>query len=307
LYLLLRLFVKHGIFLVKIPLNDLFYWCRIDYLYIKNSVIEMTPNGEKSARFKEQRSKEAIDLAMQARWQEAVDVNKEIIGSFPEDVDSYNRLGRAYMELGEYAQAKEAYSQSVRLAPYNAIANRNLRRLEDLRESEKTEIETDKVEPHQFIEEIGKAGVVMLTDLAPKEKRASVVAGDKAVLKVDGSYLVLENSRGEYLGRVEPKHALRLVRLMLGGNQYSAVVVRSNADGMTVMVRETFQHPNHAGKLSFPPKGMEEFRPYASDRLLRLEAEDEDESGYTIIGGDEVEVLPEEAEEEEDDSGNDDE
>jgi hypothetical protein len=67
---------------------------------------------------------------------------------------------------------------------------------------------------------------------------------------------------------------------------------------MTVMVRETFQHPNQAGKLSFPPKGMEEFRAYGTDKLLKLEAEEgeEDESGYTIIGGDEIEVLPEEAE-----------
>src|SRR4030042_2827156 len=267
----------------------------------------MTRDDEKQIRYKQQRSKEAIELAMQARWQEAVDVNKEIIASFPEDVDSYNRLGRAYRERGEYAQAKEAYRQSVRLDRYNAIANRNLRRLNDLKESEKTEVETDKVEPQHFIEEIGKTGVVTLTDLAPKEKRARTVAGDKAVLKVEGSYLAVESSRGEYLGKVEPKHAPRLVRLMLGGNNYSAVVVRSTADGMTVMVRETFQHPSQAGKLSFPPKGMEEFRSYGSDKLSKIQSEgaDEDESGYTIIGGDEVEVLPEEVEEAEDDSGND--
>jgi hypothetical protein len=268
----------------------------------------MPRDDEKQIRYKEQRSKEAIDLAMQAKWQEAVDVNKEILGTFPEDVDTLNRLGRAYMELGQFKQSKEAYSQAVKLDPYNAIANRNLRRLNDLKESGKTEIETERVEPEHFIEEIGKAGVVALTDLAPKEKRALTVAGDKVVLKVEGSSLVMENSRGEYLGKAEPKPAQRLVRLMLGGNKYTALVVKSTADGMTVMVRETYQHPSQAGKLSFPPKGMEEFRSYGSDKLLKIETEveDEDDSGYTIIGGDEVEVLPEEAEEP-DDTGNDDE
>ena len=265
----------------------------------------MTRDDERLLRLKQQRSKEAIDLAMQARWQEAVDVNKEIIESFPEDVDTYNRLGRAYMELGNYAQAREAYSQSVKLDPYNAIAARNIRRLNDLKETAKAEVETDKVEPQQFIEEIGKAGVVALQELAAKEKRASTVAGDKAVLKTEGSSLVVENGRGEYLGKVEPKNALRLNRLMAGGNKYSAVVVKSTADRMTVMVRETYQHPEMAGKLSFPPRGMEEFRPYVGDKLLKHETEDEeeDESGYTIIGGDEIEVLPEEAEEVEDDTG----
>jgi hypothetical protein len=266
----------------------------------------MARDDEKLLRLKQQRSKEAIDLAMQARWQEAVDVNKEIIENFPEDVDTFNRLGRAYMELGRYVKAKEAYRRAVELDPYNAIANRNLRRLNDLKETETTKVETDKVEPQQFIEEIGKAGVVTLYELAPKENRARTVAGDKANLKVNGSFLVVENVHGEYLGKVESKHSPRLIRLMLGGNKYSAVVVRSTADMMTVMVRETYQNPSQAGKLSFPPKGMDEFRPYASDKLLKVESEGEEEdSGYTIIGGDEIEVLPEEAEGVDDDTDTD--
>jgi hypothetical protein len=268
----------------------------------------MVRDDEKQVRYHQQRSKEAIDLAMQARWQDAVDVNQEIVENFPDDVDAFNRLGRAYMELGKYPQAREAYSQSVRLDPYNAIANRNIRRLNDLKDTDQAEVETDKVEPQQFIEEIGKAGVVTLEELAPKEKRASTVAGDKALLKINGSSLVVENGRGEYLGKVEPKHAPRLIRLMLGGNRYSAIVVKSTAEGMTVMVRETFQDPSQAGKLSFPPRGVDEFRPFVSDKLLKVESEDEEEdSGYTIIGGDEVEVLPEESDEGDDDTGDDDE
>ncbi len=255
----------------------------------------MTRDDERLLRLKQQRSKEAIDLAMQARWQEAVDINKEIIESFPEDVDARNRLGRAYMELGQYALAREAYSRTVQQDPYNAIAARNLRRLSDLGESDSAEVETDKVEPHHFIEEIGKAGVVTLYELEPKENRARMVAGDKVQLKVEGSVLSVENSRGVYMGKVEPKYAQRLIRLMLGGNQYTASVIKSTMDLMTVIIRETYQHPSQVGKLSFPPKGLEEFRSYVSDKLLKVD-EEEDESGYTIIGGDEIEVLPEESE-----------
>ena len=124
-----------------------------------------------------------------------------------------------------------------------------------------------------------------------------MVAGEKVYLKVDGSGLMVENRRGEYLGRVEPRHAQRLARLILGGNQYTAAVVSSTVDMMTVIIREIYQDPGQAGRLSFPPKGLEEVRPYVSDKVLKLD-EDEDtdeESGYTIIGGDEIEVLPEES------------
>ena len=266
----------------------------------------MTRDDERLLRLKQQRSKEAIDLAMQARWQEAVDINKEIIESFPEDVDACNRLGRAYMELGQYALAREAYNRTVQLDPYNAIAARNLRRLSDLGDSDNAEVETDKVEPHHFIEEIGKAGVVTLYELAPKEDRARMVAGDKVYLKAEGSVLSVENSRGAYMGKVDAKYTQRLIRLMLGGNQYTASVIKSTMDSMTVIIRETYQHPSQAGKLSFPPKGMDEFRPYVSDKLLKVD-EEEDESGYTIIGGDEIEVLPEESEGVDDDADNDDE
>jgi hypothetical protein len=44
---------------------------------------------------------------------------------------------------------------------------------------------------------------------------------------------------------------------------------------------------------------LEEVRPYVSDKIFKLdseyEEEAEEESGYTIIGGDEIEVLPEES------------
>ena len=271
----------------------------------------MPRDEERLIRLKQQRSKEAIDLAMQVRWQEAVAINKEIIENFTDDVDAYNRLGRAYIELGDYSQAREAYSRTVELDPYNAIANKNLRRLSYLKEPVSSEVETDKVEPHHFIEEIGKAGVVNLYDLAPKEIRARIVAGDKVYLKVDGSSLVVENSRGEYLGQVDPRHAQRLARLMAGGNKYTAVVVSSVADMMTIIIREVYQDPSQVGRLSFPPKGLEEVRPYVSDKIFKmdseLEEEAEEESGYTIIGGDEIEVLPEEPANADDETGSDEE
>ena len=270
----------------------------------------MTREEERLLRYKQQRSKEAIDLAMQGKWQEAVAINQEIIENFPRDVDSYNRLGRAYMELGQYAKSTEAYRQTVELDPYNAIANRNLRRIADMDQSEDEDVDTDEVAPQQFIEEIGKSGTVILYDLGPKEKRARMVAGDKVLLKVDGNSLIVENRRGEYMGRVEPKTAQRLSRLILGGNEYTTTIVRSQLDLMSVIIRETYQHLSQAGKLSFPPKGADESRAYVGDRLLKedveYEEDNEDESGYTIIGGGEVEVLSEDNGDVDDDTGNED-
>ena len=109
---------------------------------------------EEQVRLRRQSSKQAIALAMEGRWREAVAVNKGIVDRFPNDVDAYNRLGRAYMELGEYSLAGEAYRRTQELDPYNTIAQKNLRRLSHLREAVAiSEDSSHRVEPQDFIEE----------------------------------------------------------------------------------------------------------------------------------------------------------
>ena len=140
----------------------------------------MAYQEEEQVRLRRQRSKQAIALAMQGRWREAVVANQEIIASFPNDVDAYNRLGRAYIELGEYSQAKEAYERAVELDSYNIIAQKNLQRLSYLGEAVAgSEADSDRVEPQHFIEETGKAGVVDLYRLAPREILAKMAAEDR--------------------------------------------------------------------------------------------------------------------------------
>jgi tetratricopeptide (TPR) repeat protein len=233
----------------------------------------MAYQEEEQVRLRRQRSKQAIALAMQGRWREAVTANEEIIASFPGDVDAYNRLGRAHIELGEYALAKEAYTKAMELDPYNIIAQKNLQRLSYLRETVGEADDSDRVEPQQFIEETGKTGVVSLNRLAPLAVLAKMGAGDKLYLKVDRKGLNVENGRGEYVGQVESKHGQRLIKLMEGGNRYSAAIVSIGEERVTVIIRETYQDPSQLGQLSFPSRGVEGLRPYLSDKMLRRELE----------------------------------
>jgi hypothetical protein len=233
---------------------------------------------ERQTRLKRVHEKEAIALAMQGRWQDALATNKRIIEVFPNDVDAYNRLGRAYMELGEYSLAREAYSRALELDPANTIAAKNLYRLSQLGETTVgARGASPHAEPHYFIEEMGKTGVVNLGHLAPPTVVVRMVAGNEVYLKIAGTNLVVENGQGEYLGQVEPKHAQRLIKLMGGGNKYTAAIVSSAEDRLTVIIREAYQHPSQAGQLSFPPRGLEKLQPYVSGRMLRQELEEERE------------------------------
>ena len=238
----------------------------------------MTYQQDRQAKLKQQRSKQAVDLAMQGRWREALTANEAIIESFPNDVEAYNRLGRAHMELGEYSQSRDAYQRSLELDPYNTIAKKNLHRLSHLEETAVgPERDSFKAEPQHFIEEIGKAGIVNLHRPPPEEVLARVASGDRAGLEIEGKSLMVQTSLGEYLGRVEPRHAKRLIKLMKGGNKYSAAIVSVTEGKITVIIRETYQDPAQVGQLSFPPKGFKGVRPHATEKILKPETEYEEE------------------------------
>ncbi|MBC8274386.1 MAG: tetratricopeptide repeat protein [Chloroflexi bacterium] len=237
----------------------------------------MPDREEDKARLRRKASQEAISLAMQSRWQEAVTVNQSIIELFPTDIDACNRLGRAFMELGEFAKAKEAYSRGLELGPDNAIAQKNLQRLSLLSASKvKVKEERREVAPDLFIGEMGRAGVVNLRNPAPGEVLASMAAGNQVYLKVRGQQLIVESEQGEYLGLVGPPHGFRLARLIEGGNKYTAAIVNIDNSTARVIIREVFQHSSQVGRSSFPVKAVEGFHPHVKDTRLRHEAVEEE-------------------------------
>jgi hypothetical protein len=247
----------------------------------------MPDREEDKARLRRKASQDAISLAMQSRWQEAVTVNQSIIDLFPTDIDAYNRLGRAFMELGEFAKAKAAYSQGLKLDPNNAIAQKNLQRLALLSASRvKVKEEHREVSPDLFIGEMGKAGVVNLQNLAPAKVLARMAAGNQVYLKVKGQQLIVGNEKEEYLGMVEPPHGFRLARLIDGGNKYAAAIVNIDNSTVRVIIREVFQHPSQIGRPSFPVRAVEGFQPHIKDTLLRHETVEEE----ALEEGEEVEL-----------------
>jgi hypothetical protein len=233
---------------------------------------------DRTRLFRRQRTQQAIQLAMQGQWQEAAAVNRAIIAAFPNDVDAYNRLGKALTELGHYSEAREAYAKTLELDSLNSIAQKNLTRLATLGEGAAVQAEGgQKLSPQMFIAEMGKTGITVLTRAAAKAA-ARMTAGDQVFLRRQNNTLVVESGQGEYLGEIEPKLGMRLIKLMEGGNEYAAAIATLSQDDVRVIIKETFKHPSQAGKPSFPPMAGDAFRAYTKEGLLRRDVGEEEES-----------------------------
>lgn len=197
-------------------------------------------------------AKKAVALAMESRWTDAVNANRAILAAFPNDVEAYNRMGKALTEVGRVAEARSAFGRVLELSPHNPIARRNLDRLGKLADGEPGPPAGVSESRRVFIEESGKSGATPLINLGRASDLLKEAPGHPVTLRVEGRSLRAYGIGDSYLGQVEPRLGSRLTRLMRGGNRYEAAV-KSVAEGdFVIMIREVFQHASQIGSVSFP-------------------------------------------------------
>lgn len=253
------------------------------------------PNGpEERARILRQLNDQAIKLALESRWEEAANTNRQILSTYPRDASVLNRLGKALSELGMYADARQAYTDTLTLDPANNIARKNLDRLATLGDGASAPRPShERMDPRLFIEETGKTGYTDLIDLGPKATLARLTAGDQVYLERDGGALWVVNAERERIGRVEPRLATRLIGFIEGGNQYAAGITELHGSAVRIIMRETFQHPSQFGSVSFPAQGGgETIRAYTKESLVRHGDEEDEfnEDGEYVDDGDDDEM-----------------
>ena len=242
-----------------------------------------------------QLGEEARRAAFEGNWEEAVTLNLQIIDRFQRDADAYNRLGRAYISLGNLDDAKDAYSKALRADPANLIARRNLQRLEILRgqggrDSADVTRPGPMPRPSAFLEEVGKTWVDELVNPGELRTLADISSGEELQFSVEDDRLVVLRSTGDRMGEVEPKTARRVLDLMTSGNRYEIFALGLAGQTLRIIIREIFRDPSVATTVSFPRQITS--RAYLRDRdLLRqrdeadfflFDEDDEDEDAEPI-------------------------
>ncbi|HEU4792280.1 MAG TPA: tetratricopeptide repeat protein [Nitrolancea sp.] len=256
---------------------------------------------------------EARRLAVQGKWEQAVDANRKIIEQARRDVEAYNRLGRALMELGRFDEAFEAYHNALAIDQTNVIAQRSITRIDQIRQEMQANAEAarpgGRVRAGVFVEEAGKTYVTDLVRPAANAVLARLVAADEVQLRVEANQVHVYSEHGVYLGQLEPKVGQPLTALMSAGNRYEAFVVALTGNTVRVILREVFRNPEAPRHFSLPRQAKVSMpRPYFREpvpgRAARdldtelLESEElEEENEEELEEGEALEASDEEEEE----------
>ena len=203
-----------------------------------------------SVRLAKSKAREAIALAMDSRWQDAAEINRQLLEVQPEDLNAWNRLGKALLELGDREGARGAFARSLCLDPMNAIARKNMARLSEARAVEPQSVAP--LAPRMFLGEGGKTASISLIGLAEPSERPIVSPGALVALRPMNDTVAVYSQSESYIGMVPLALGRRLACMMGGGNRYEGAVSGSSPHHVRVLLRETYQHPSQRSRVSFP-------------------------------------------------------
>lgn len=195
----------------------------------------------------------AINAALTNDWKQAEEINSQIILDNPDNIDSLNRLGFAFMKQGRYNKAKETYKKVITLDKTNPIAVKNLKRLETVSKGSKKDgvTTTHNMTTDIYIEEAGKTKTVELKNVADKKTLSVIEPGDSVFIVVKRSKIFVQSNDKKYIGMLPDNISMRLVTFMNGGNEYVACVKASDEKSVTIFIKETKKASKFKNQASF--------------------------------------------------------
>lgn len=184
-------------------------------------------------------SKKAIEAALKKNWDQAENLNEQILVKNPIDKDAKIRLGRAYIKLEKFSKAKKIFKEILDADPINSIAQKNYKLASDKNSDYKGS--QDISNPTKIL--IKEPGTTTQISLPCSPKFLDQFEpGDEIKTKILKNKLVFfaKNSEREIYS-LEDDNSKTVYNAKCGGKEVSASVAKTN--GRFLIVTLKCKHP----------------------------------------------------------------
>lgn len=196
-------------------------------------------------------STKAVAAALSQNWKEAISINQEILKEESGNFEALCRLAYAYMRSGELSKAKKSYEQVLSLDKYNQIAQKNLKKLSNLKKDDILAESEKVVSPLMFLEEPGKTKTFECTKLAPNQTLSVLSSGEEVYLKQKNHCIEIRSASNTYLAALPDDTSFKLARLIEAGNTYQVIIKTIDKNSLKVLIRELSRGAKFANQPSF--------------------------------------------------------
>ncbi len=180
--------------------------------------------------------KKAVKAAIALDWPSARDLNLQVLEQDTENLDAKVRLGKAYLELRDYAKAKKCFKEVLAVDPINPVAKKNMELAKEEKHSPASTnggLTNIIQEPATFIQ--APAEIVAKGFTAQK-----LPMGASLEVKVFSQfaklYYIYKDDRVELAVITEPKIVRRLKTGKDGGATFTGTFVRGMDKDITVLI-----------------------------------------------------------------------
>jgi hypothetical protein len=196
--------------------------------------------------------KQAIDNAVSGRWSEAIHFNEAIIKIDKKNIETYLRLGFAYLQTNKIKKAKKYYLQALKLQPNNNFIKKNLERIKILDTKKFTKLKTSTLDPLLFIDIPGKTKTVSLVNCGPKSVLAKLTVGQRVFLLSKKRRIEIRTEDKEYVGCLPDDLSKRLVIFIKNGGLFSGYVKETSLKNTIVLLKEEKKGAKMLRFIAFP-------------------------------------------------------
>ncbi len=196
----------------------------------------------------------AIQLALQCRWDEAIELNLQLLASNPTDIATLNRLAKCYLQLGDKDLAKKTYQQVLTHDKYNAVALKSLKTL-----SLTPSIDPSCLCQEDFIETPGLTKTSSLIKVADRKTLSSLSCKQVLAFKPKTHLVsvVTENSK-TYVGSLPDDLSLKIIKNLKLGYIYQVCLKSATENMASIFIRE-LKRPNKKGILPSFQRRLHQF------------------------------------------------
>ena len=196
----------------------------------------------------------AVDAAINTNWDKAIELNKSLLKIDPENVNSYLRMGYAYLQLSDLKRASKYFKKTLQVQPKNNIATEHLERIKILETKKKSVSPTQiKYNPNLFLEIPGNTKIVHLVNLGQKEDIAGLNIGKEVFLKEKKRRIEIRTkSHNEYVGNLPDDISKRLLYFINEKSKYDIYIKEVDLTDVVVFIREISKGKKVMQYPSFP-------------------------------------------------------
>lgn len=203
----------------------------------------------------------AINCALNCKWKEAIEANKEILKNNPEDTEALNRLARAYCECGDLLLAKKTSAKTLKIDPNDQIA---LKALEKYKKRSNKINDDQNIKASDFIEESGTTRQANLINIAQTNVVSSLDSGDEVIIDAHSHRVAITTLDKKYIGRLTDDLSAIIKKLIARKYQFRVLIKSASKDAVKIFIKEVKRGKGYENVKSFPNEISESFSELSS-------------------------------------------